>query len=52
VQPPAFKRPYTVIWRGQLKERNPDTGWIQRVNVYWLNDGYWDCYREEELQAA
>lgn len=41
-----------IIWRGQLKERHPDTGLIHRVNVYRLNDGYWDCYREEELQAA
>jgi hypothetical protein len=41
-----------VIWRGQLKERHPATGLVHRVNVYRLNDGYWDCYREEELQAA
>jgi hypothetical protein len=41
-----------VIWRGQLKERHPATGLIHRVNVYRLNDGYWDCYREEELQVA
>jgi hypothetical protein len=52
VQPPAHPRAYAVIWRGQLKERHPETGWIHRVNVYRLNDGYWDCYREEELQAA
>ncbi|MCC3160610.1 hypothetical protein LJ737_25455 [Hymenobacter sp. 15J16-1T3B] len=52
VQPPAVGRAYAVIWRGQLKERHPDTGWIHRVNVYRLNDGYWDCYREEELQVA
>jgi hypothetical protein len=52
VQPPFYERPYRVIWRGQLKERHPETGWIHRVNVYWLNDGYWDCYREEELQVA
>ena len=38
--------------QGQLKERHPATGLIHRVNVYLLNDGYWDCYREEELQAA
>lgn len=41
-----------VIWRGQLKERHPATGLIHRVNVYRLNDGYWDCYREEELRVA
>ncbi|GAB3839940.1 hypothetical protein [Hymenobacter jeollabukensis] len=52
VQPETQNRAYAVIWRGQLKERHPDTGWIHRVNVYRLNDGYWDCYREEELQVA
>jgi hypothetical protein len=41
-----------VSWRGQLKELHPATGLIHRVNVYRLNDGYLDCYREEELQAA
>lgn len=52
VQPETQNRAYAVIWRGQLKERHPDTGWIHRVNVYRLNDGFWDCYREEELQVA
>lgn len=41
-----------VIWRGQLKERHPTTGLMHRVNVYRLNDGHWDCYREDELRAA
>jgi len=41
-----------VIWRGQLRERHPATGLVHRVNVYRLNDGFWDCYREEDLQAA
>ena len=49
---PAPASPAQIIWRGQLKERHPETGLIHRVNVYRLNDGYWDCYREEELQAA
>lgn len=52
VQPETQNRAYAIIWRGQLKERHPETGWIHRVNVYRLNDGYWDCYREEELQVA
>ncbi|RZJ90612.1 MAG: hypothetical protein EOO60_08775 [Hymenobacter sp.] len=39
-----------VVWRGVLKERHPATGLLHRVPVYWLDDGYWDCYREEELQ--
>ena len=25
---------------------------VHRTNVYRLNDGFWDCYRENELQAA
>lgn len=52
VQPPTQARAYRIIWRGQMKERNPATGWLYRVNVYRLDDGFWDCYREEELQAA
>ncbi|TYZ12619.1 hypothetical protein FY528_04800 [Hymenobacter lutimineralis] len=52
VQPATQAQPHTVVWRGQLKERSPETGWVQRVNVYRLNDGFWDCYREEELQVA
>lgn len=52
VQPETQNRAYAIIWRGQLKERHPETGWIHRVNVYRLNDGFWDCYREEELQVA
>lgn len=52
VQPAPGARPRTVIWRGQVKARHPRTGWVHRVNVYRLDDGYWDCYHETELQAA
>jgi len=30
----------------------PPTGLIYRIKVYRLYDGYWDCYREDELGAA
>jgi hypothetical protein len=40
------------VWRGYLKEPHPATGLLQRVPVYQLADGHWDCYREEELQVA
>ena len=49
---PASSAPAAITWRGQHKERHPATGLIQRINVYYLDNGYWDCYREEELQAA
>ncbi|MFD1469874.1 hypothetical protein ACFQ48_16720 [Hymenobacter caeli] len=49
---PAASAPATVTWRGQHKERHPATGLVQRINVYFLDNGYWDCYREDELQAA
>jgi hypothetical protein len=52
VQPATQAQAHPIVWRGQLKERHPATGLVHRVNVYRLNDGYWDCYREEELQAA
>lgn len=52
VQPATQQQAHPVVWRGQLKERHPATGLVHRVNVYRLSDGYWDCYREEELQAA
>jgi hypothetical protein len=52
VVPLAQQQPYPVVWRGHLKERHPTTGLLQRVPVYRLADGHWDCYREEELQAA
>jgi hypothetical protein len=42
----------TIVWRGQLRERHPQTGLVHRVPVYRLDDGYWDCYREEELRVA
>jgi hypothetical protein len=52
VQPATQQQAHPIVWRGQLKERHPATGLVHRVNVYRLNDGYWDCYREEELLAA
>jgi len=52
VQPTPEAPARQVIWRGQLRERRPETGLIHRTNVYRLNDGFWDCYREDELQAA
>lgn len=52
VQPAPDSPPRTVVWRGQVKERHPRTGLIYRVNVYKLDNGYWDCYFETDLQAA
>ena len=52
VQPAFTVQAHRIIWRGQLKERHPHTGWVHRINVYRLDDGHWDCYREDELQAA
>ena len=52
VQPVPEAAAWPIIWRGQLRERHPRTGLVHRVNVYRLADGYWDCYREEELRAA
>ena len=52
VLPLTQQQPHPIVWRGHLKERHPATGLVQRVPVYRLADGYWDCYREEELQAA
>jgi hypothetical protein len=52
VQPATQTQAHPIVWRGQLKERHPATGLVHRVNVYRLDDGYWDCYREEELQVA
>lgn len=51
VQPVPEAPARQVIWRGQLKERQAD-GLVRRVNVYRLNDGFWDCYREDELRVA
>ena len=48
---PDTSVPAAITWRGQHKERHPETGLIQRINVYYLVNGYWDCYREDELQA-
>ena len=36
----------------QHKEHHPATGLVHRVNLYYLDNGYWDCYREGELQAT
>jgi hypothetical protein len=52
VLPTTGIAPRVITWRGQLKERHPETGMVHRVPVYRLDDGYWDCYREEELQVA
>jgi hypothetical protein len=52
VVPLTQQQAHPVVWRGLLKERHPGTGLVQRVPVYRLADGHWDCYREEELQAA
>jgi hypothetical protein len=35
----------------QHKERHPVTGLIHRTNVYYLDNGYWNCYREDELRT-
>lgn len=52
VLPLTQEQSHAVVWRGHLKEPHPDTGLLRRVPVYRLDDGYWDCYREEELQVA
>jgi hypothetical protein len=52
VLPLTQQQPHLIVWRGHLKERHPTTGLLHRVPVYRLADGYWDCYREEELQVA
>ncbi|UOG77338.1 hypothetical protein MTX78_23205 (plasmid) [Hymenobacter tibetensis] len=52
VQPAPATQAGKIIWRGQVKERHTRTGLLRRVNVYRLDNGYWDCYYEAELQAA
>lgn len=52
VQPTPDAQAHPIIWRGQVKKRHPRTGLVHRVNVYQLDNGYWDCYYEAELQAA
>jgi hypothetical protein len=42
---------WTVVWRGQLKLRNA-SGTVGRVNIYCLDNGYWDCYYEDEVHTA
>jgi len=52
VVPASQQQAHPIVWRGLLRERHPATGLVQRVPVYRLADGFWDCYREEELRAA
>ncbi len=52
VVPATQQQAHPIVWRGLLRERHPTTGLVLRVPVYRLADGYWDCYREEELQVA
>jgi hypothetical protein len=52
VQPAPEAPARLIIWRGHLKVRRSDTGLVHRVNVYRLDDGFWDCYQEDELLAA
>ena len=52
VIPATQQQACPVVWRGLLLEPHPATGLLQRVPVYLLSVGYWDCYREEELQVA
>jgi hypothetical protein len=42
---------WQVQWRGQLTVRGTN-GQLQRANVYRLDNGYWDCYYEDELHSA
>jgi hypothetical protein len=43
---------FTVKWCGQIVEYNNLHHTWRRVNVYRLDDGFWDCYHEEQLQSA
>ncbi|UOR07098.1 hypothetical protein MUN82_08350 [Hymenobacter aerilatus] len=52
VQPTPDAPVHTIVWRGQVKARHPRLGLIHRVNVYRLDNGYWDCYYETDLRAA
>ncbi|GAB2784744.1 hypothetical protein HNQ93_002482 [Hymenobacter luteus] len=52
VQPAPEAPASPVVWRGQVKARHPRTGLVHRVNVYRLDNGYWDCYYEAELSVA
>jgi hypothetical protein len=51
VLPTPDAPPCPIIWRGQLKAPHPRTGLVHRVNVYRLDNGYWDCYYESEIEA-
>ena len=46
---PSASAPAVVTWCGQHKERHPATGLVQRINVYRLDNGHWDCCRVNEL---
>lgn len=52
VLPVTQAQAHPVVWRGYLKERHPATGFVQRIPVYRLADGFWYCYREEDLRVA
>ena len=49
---PIASAPVVVTWCGQYKGRYPAMDLVQRINVYRLDNGNWDCYRVDELQAA
>ena len=49
---PIASAPVVVTWCGQYKGRYPAMDLVQRINVYRLDNGNWDCYRVHELQAA
>ena len=49
---PSASAPAVVTWCGQFKGRHPATGLVQCINVYRLDNGHWNCYRVDELQAA
>ena len=48
---PAHSSP-AITWRGQHKERHPATGLVHRINVYYLDNSYWDCYCEDGLKTV
>ncbi|GAA4363016.1 hypothetical protein GCM10023185_31410 [Hymenobacter saemangeumensis] len=52
VQPALDNRTGAVVWRGQVKQRHSPSGLVRRVNVYRLDNGFWDCYYEEDLLVA
>jgi len=52
VQPVLDNQAGAIVWRGQVKQRLSRSGLVHRVNVYRLDNGFWDCYYEEDLLAA